>query len=289
MFQDFVNKVNSNNWEVFGIEVFHDGTIVAKHDFVPDKRHPIYSATKTITATAVGIAVKEGKFTIEAPLFEYLSDALPSDLTSQQLKQVKRITIRQLMSMSVTGFPFRPEGDNWIEYSLRCPMAYLEPSVFTYSNIPAYLVGVAVENAVGEHLIEYLKPRLFDVLEIDTPVYQNCPSGHFYGATGMQLTVNELSRIGQLYMQNGVYNGVFVLPSEWVTDATSIRQMNKEGGYGYFIWKYKNGYRISGKWGQTCLVFPKQKLMVTYLSNMKSGSGAVISAIEEDILSKYGI
>lgn len=289
MFQDFVNKVNNNKWEVYGIEVFHNGSIVDKHDFVPSKRHPIYSATKTITGTAAGIAVQEGKFSIEAPLIEYLRDELPTGLTGQQLNQIETITIRQLMSMSVTGFPFRPEGDDWIEYSLRCPMACLEPSVFAYSNISAYLVGVAIEKAVGEHLIEYLKPRFFDVLEIDDPVYQNCPSGHFYGATGMQLTVNELSRIGQLYMQNGIYNGVSVLSSEWVTAATSIQQTNKEGGYGYFIWKYKNGYRISGKWGQRCLVFPEQKLMVTYLSNMESGSGAVTGAIEEDILTEYGI
>ncbi|MGN6710313.1 serine hydrolase domain-containing protein [Anaerocolumna jejuensis] len=289
MFKDFIQKVKENTCPVYGIEIFYQGQVVDKYDFVPEKRHPIFSATKAFTSTAAGIAAEEGKFSIEAPIYDYIKDELPEDITEEQLNTLRRISIKRLLTMSVPGYPFRPEGDNWLDFSLACPVSISEPPVFHYSNIPAYLVGVAVEKAVGEHLIKYLDTRLFKPLGIENPEYMNCPSGHFYGASGMCLTVNELSRLGQLYLQNGVYGQTRILSEDWVKDATAIHQMNREGGYGYFIWKYKNGYRISGKWGKRCYVFPQQQLMITYLADVGEGPDIALLAMEQEILPGYGI
>lgn len=283
-FEQFLKTVKENRWELYGIEVFHKGEIIHKYERAEEKPHPIYSATKTITATAAGLAAGEGRFSVDASVYDYFKDEIPSFLTSAQTEKWKRITIKRLLTMSVPGFPFRPQGEDWLEFSLSCPLEDVETPAFAYSNIPAYLVGAAVEKAVGQHLISYLKPRLFGPLGIENPAYMNCPSGHFYGASGMELTVHELSKIGQLYLQNGYYDGHTVLSSAWVREATKIQQMNQEGGYGYFIWKYKDGYRISGKWGQRCFVFPERQMMITYLSHMEHGSGAVAEAMEDCLL-----
>ena len=62
-----------------------------------------------------------------------------------------------------------------------------------------------------------------------------------------------------------------------------IRQMNREGGYGYFVWKYQDGFRISGKWGQRCYIFPRRGLMVTYLAHMEEGSEQLADCMWEMI------
>ena len=102
----------------------------------------------------------------------------------------------------------------------------------------------------------------------------------------MELTVNELSRIGFVLMDEGVYQGKRIVSKEYVKEACSIQQMNREGGYGYFVWKYKDGFRISGKWGQKCYVFPDRGLMVAYLSHMEENSGQLTDCMWEYLVEK---
>ena len=282
-FQNFVDTVKQNAWELHGIEVFQRGQVVEQYHANPG-RHPIYSATKSITSLAVGMAVDDGKFDVQAPLYEYLKSEVPVYASVEQLENLKKITIQRLLTMSVKGYPFRPEGDNWLEYSLLYPLQNVEEKEFDYSNISAYLVGVAVAKALNKQLYDYLEERLFAPLEIVKPEYQNCSSGFFYGASGMYLTVRELAKIGQVCLQKGIYNGQRIVSEEYLAEATSVQQRNKEGGYGYYFWKYKDGYRISGKWGQRCHIFPDKDMMVTYLSNMEHGSEKLTKAMEEWIL-----
>lgn len=279
-FAQFIKVIKDKKWEIHGIQIAQGEKVLHCYGDVNDKRYPIYSATKTFTSTAVGIAVDEGKFSIEESIWEYLKEEVPAYAPQRQIENLKKITIERLLTMSVDGFPFRPEGENWLENALMYPLEQVDKLVFSYSNISAYLVGVALEKVLNEHLISYLTPRLFEPLEIKNPPYGNCPLGHFYGASNMELTVEELGRLGSLYLQKGCFNHQRILSETWIKQATTSHITNKEGGYGYFIWKYKNGYRISGKWGQRCFVFPEENMIITYLSNMKEGSNALTEAME---------
>ena len=188
------------------------------------------------------------------------------------------------MTMSVCGYPFRPEGESWLDFSLQIPLTDPNRREFDYSNISAYLAGVAAACALDEDLYEYLDRKLFQPLNIIAPPCGRCPDGYFYGASKMELTVNELSRIGLMLYNGGVYDGRRIISSEYVKAATSIQQMNREGGYGYFIWKYRNGFSINGKWKQKCYVLPKDKLMVTYLSHIEDDTSDLKESMEKNIL-----
>ncbi len=283
-FQGFIDTVKQNSWELYGIEVFHNNQVIEKYQEEPVKPHHIYSATKSITSLVVGMAVDDGKFDIDASIYEYLKSEVPAYVSQKQIDTLKKITVKRLLTMSVQGYPFRPQGENWLEYSLTYPIENVDEKGFDYSNIQAYLVGVAVAKALGVHLYDYFNERLFQPLGIVEPIYQNCPSGYFYGASGMQLTVSELAKIGQLCLQKGVYEGQRIVSEAYIEEATSVQQMNKEGGYGYYFWKYGDGYSISGKWGQRSFVFPEKDMVITYLSNMEHGSGLLTEAMEEYIL-----
>ena len=100
----------------------------------------------------------------------------------------------------------------------------------------------------------------------------------------MELTVHGLSQIGLLLCQRGVYNGQRILSEEYVNEATSIQQMNREGGYGYFIWKYRDGFSINGKLKQKCYVLPAQDLVITYLSHIDDDSHVLVESMEKHIL-----
>ena len=100
----------------------------------------------------------------------------------------------------------------------------------------------------------------------------------------MKLTVHDLSKIGLLLYNKGVYEGQRIVSEEYVDMATSIQQMNREGGYGYYIWKYRDGFSINGKWKQKCYVLPKRGIIVTYLSHIEDDSHDLLDSMEKNIL-----
>lgn len=281
MYQDLTEEIVRRGLQVYGIEIFEGGKVTFKCQFAPDVRYPIYSAVKSFTSTAAGLAVQEGKLSIEDGLGALLPGRYLDGLPEEVKTAVDRLPLRRLLTMSVPGFPFRPEGEDWLWWALRCGAGYDSPEVFSYSNVPAYLVGVAVAEAVGEHLIDYLMSRLFEPLGIDKPEFSNDPQGRFYGATGMKLTVHELSLLGQLYLQDGVFNGHRLLTEEWVRMATSCQITGKDGGYGYFFWVDADSFSISGKWGQKCLVYPDKGRMVTWMGDLPERSGEMLRLVRK--------
>jgi len=281
-FEKIVEDIKKNNWNVFGVEVYVDGKLLHSYGDTIDTRYPIYSATKTITSIAVGMAVDDGKLDINKSILEYLPTDVVNSMPEKQVEVYKSITTKNLLTMSVSGYPFRPEGENWLVNALNYPISL--KGEFNYSNISAYLVGVVASCAVGEDLYQYLDRNLFEPLGIIKPPFEKCPDGYFYGASMMELTVHELSKIGLLLYNNGVYEGNRILSEEYVREATKVQQMNREGGYGYFIWKYRDGYSINGKWKQKCYVLPKEKLVITYLSHIEEDIPELKESMERNIL-----
>ncbi len=287
----FVKYVQNNNLKVYGIELSKSAgdreEVIEKYNFVTESRHPIYSATKSFLSTACGLAVDDGYMDIDKSIFNYIGEYIPANTDLKVIDVYKKLTVKRFLTMSVKGYPFRPEGDDWVKSTFNIiPDAQNEPG-FDYSNIPAYLVGLALENAIKRDVYEYLDERVFEPLGIDKPKALRCPAGHFYGASGMELTVNELSRLGHIYLNNGAYNGNQIISKEWVHEATSVQIMNREGGYGYYFWKLPGGFLISGKWGQKCYAFADKGIMITFLSDERDSKvtselGKIVMSIAND-------
>ena len=283
-FQAFVNDIKTNQWNVYGVEVYNRGNLVHSYGNTLNIKYPVYSATKTVLSLAVGIAYDEGKIDLFKSILDYLPKKIINSMSKEQIATFQMITIERLLTMSVDGLPFRPEGESYLKYSLSCDIKNVKVSKFNYSNISAYLVGVALTNAIDEDLYQYLSRKLFEPLHIVEPIYTRCLDGYFYGASGMQMSVHDLSQIGVLLYNHGMYEGKRIVSEEYVKKATSIQQMNKEGGYGYFIWKYHEGVSINGKWNQRCYVLPKEELIITYLSHIENKCPELMLSMEKNIL-----
>ncbi|MBR2549846.1 MAG: serine hydrolase [Clostridiales bacterium] len=283
-FDAFVKDIRDNSWNVFGVEVYEKGQLIHSYGDTEENLHEIYSATKTVLSVAVGIASDENRFDINRSLLSYLPSDKINGLSKEQQDVWDRITIQRLLTMSVGDFPFRPEGENYLDFSLNTRFTDPDERKFNYSNISAYLVGVALSESLKTDLGAFIEERIFNPLGIEKYEYSRSPEGYFYGASGMKLTVNGLSRIGLLLYQKGTVNGQRILSEEYVNAATSIQQMNREGGYGYFIWKYRDGFSINGKLKQKCYILPGQDLVITYLSHIEDDSHALLESMEKNIL-----
>ena len=283
-FEAFTSDIIKNGWNVFGVEGYKHGKLIHEYGDTIKSKFPIYSATKTIISIATGIVCDEGKFNIEKGILEYLPAETVNQMSQKQISNFKNITIQRLLTMSVKGFPFRPQGESYLNYALSCPIEDVQSRIFNYNNIAAYLVGVALTNAIEEDLYEYLDRNLFKPLNIIDPVYKRCPEGYFYGASGMKLSVHDLSQIGILLYNGGTYEGKRIISEEYVKAATRVQQTNPQGGYGYFIWKYRDGFSISGKWKQKCYILPKENLIITYLAHIEDETHELLESMERNIL-----
>ena len=283
-FDAFVQDIESNQWQVYGAEVYLGGQLAHSFGNTRDTKYLIYSATKSILSIAVGVAWDHGKIDLQRCVLDYLPRRFVSEMTQSQRDMYRSISLHRLLCMSVAGYPFRPEGGSFLRFSLSCPLPAPENPRFEYSNIPAYLVGVALTEALQEDAWTFIERNIFKPLEIVGAEYDRCPDGYFYGASGMKLSVNDLSRVGLLLYSGGIYEGNRIVSEAYVKMASSVQQMNREGGYGYFLWKYRNGFRVSGKWGQRCLILPHENLIVTFLSHMPDGTDALLSSIEKHLL-----
>jgi CubicO group peptidase (beta-lactamase class C family) len=271
MLKELISIVHENNMQVYGIVVMQNGKKIAEHHFAPEERRNLYSVTKSITSTAVGMAIAEGYFKLEDSILTFFEQELAGGATKEHLDNLDKITVERLLTMSVVDYPFeRLTCYNWLRHILSIPLPNIDERKFRYNNFTSYLAGVIVEKSTGMSMMDYLGPRLFEPLRIPSVTCSYSPEGYYYGSTGMKLSVSELSRIGQLYLQKGYYGGKQLLPPEWVEQATKKQIENREGGYGYYFWRGDhNSFSARGKWGQICLVLPDKEAVVTVLSNLE--------------------
>lgn len=282
---NFISRIENEHWKIHGFEVYKNGELVKSYGNTTD-RFPIYSITKSLLSFAVGIAENEGLIKLNESVCKYLPEEYLNSLTEEKYNAFDQLTIERLLTMSVKGFPFRPAGDNWLKFILDLQFKP-EKIEFHYTNICAYLVSVALTEALGKSVYDYLNEKLFAPMNIKNPPYQLSPEGYFMGASGIELSVQELSRIGYMTMSEGVYNNIQLVPKSYIKKACSVQISNKEDGYGYFIWKFLNGFSLNGKWGQKCFCFPDKNLMVTVLSDLQEGSEELKAEVKKWVLENF--
>jgi len=256
------------------VMVSQNGEQIAKHNWDDDCRRNVYSASKSFTSAAVGIAQREGLLSID----EKLTDAFPEDLPAEVSENLAAATVRDLLTMQLGQSkaalmggqrPFYLEND-WVKMSLAIPFASAPGTEFVYNNVGPYLAGVLIQRRAGCDLVSYLMPRLFEPLGIRRPMWEADPMGYTFGAGGLFLNLPELHKLGLLYLQNGRWNGRQLVPEEWVAQSTTKQAENGEQGYGYLFWMGEhNSYRADGKYCQWSIVIKDKNAVISTMAECR--------------------
>lgn len=270
-----------------GVIVEQDGKEVAKHLWEAPHRRNLYSATKSFTSAAVGLALKEGLLSLD----EKLTDVFAEDLPDEVSPHLEKATVRDLLTMALgQEKPYlmgvdRPyyEDENWVRSTLAQPFVHDPGEVFMYSNSGPYLAGILVQRRCGTDLVHYMTPRLFKPIGISLPTWETDPLGNNFGAGGLFLTIEEFHTFGRLYANRGRCGDRQILTEEWVAASTGRQQDNDRFGYGYLIWRGQNDtFYISGKYGQTIVFFPDKNAFVTTTAESRQ-QPALLQAVYDHI------
>lgn len=252
------------------------GQVIAEAWWAPEsatKPHVLWSLSKSFTSTAVGMAVAEGKLSIDDPVSKFFPEEMPAEPSGN----LKAMRVKDLLTMS-TGHQeevnLRTEKE-WIKAFLNHPVPHKPGTHFKYNTPATFMQSAIVRKVTGQTVLDYLKPRLFEPLGIAPPQWDTSPDGNSIGGYGLYLCTEDIAKFGQLYLQKGKWNGKQLLSADWIDQATSKQVSNGsdptrdwDQGYGFQFWRCRHGaYRGDGKDGQFCVVMPKQDAVVVITAN----------------------
>lgn len=277
------------------------GTVVAEGwwtPYAPEDRHMLYSLSKSFTSTAVGMAIAEGKLSLDDTVLSFFPDDAPAE-PSEFLQAMR---VRDLLTMStghheadIQEFSFTATDEPLTKKFLAMPVAHKPGTHFVYNTPATYMCSAIVQKVTGEKVLDYLRPRLFEPLGIENPTWGESPQGVTLGGFGLSVRTEDIAKFGQLYLQKGRWQDRQLLPASWVEAATSRQVSNGsnpesdwEQGYGYQFWRCRHGfYRADGAFGQYVIVMPQYDAVLAITSGVRDMQ-AVMSLAWEHLLPAMG-
>lgn len=247
--------------------------------YAAEHPHQLFSLSKSFTSTAVGLAVAEGRLTVEDPVLSFFEDKAPKrssrNLTAMRVKHL--LTMNTGHDMDTLDPMVTRRGGDWARAFLSLPVAHRPGTHFLYNTGATYMLSAIVQRLTGMTLLDYLTPRLFEPLGIVGATWESCPQGVNTGGFGLSVRTEDIACLGQLYLQKGFWQGQCLLPVEWVDAASQPHSDNSsqptpdwQQGYGYQFWRCRHGaYRGDGAFGQFCIIMPEQDAVLVITSGVR--------------------
>ena len=247
-----------------------------------DKVHHLASTTKSVTSTLVGIAIDQG-FINKAtdPIYHYLPE-----YTSFFDDDKKQIKICDMLTMT-PGFEWRQFGvsddkndgmqmwhtENVIKFVLEKPLEAAPGKKYNYTNGVPTVTGAIIKNAVEMEVASFAEQYLFQPLGISNYVWTSYPDGSVETDGGLALRSRDLAKLGELFLNNGLWNDKRIVSEQWVRESTKERfkfgKFNR-WGYGYHWMQAESrigdrvlhSYFVPGDGNQIVAVFPEARMVI---------------------------
>lgn len=261
--------IAEHNYNAFALCEWHDGKFTSVRPRPTMAALNAYSVSKTFTATAVGMLITRGQLGLNDAIVDYLGRYLPENYD----RKLESVEIRHLLTHTMghaQGYLFEEDRaahntDDWATFALSVPLAYAAGEKMVYSNVHHYLLSLIVEETVGKTMGDFLRDELLRPLRFTDYALGTCPLGHTFGASSMFFTCEDLAKLGVLYLNGGVYDGVRYLSKDYVRQASTPQ--TPDGQYGFSVWMNDgNAYRADGKYGQLILIAPEQNTVLAMQS-----------------------
>ncbi len=296
----FIERAEREIHELHSFMLVRHGKVAAEGwwaPYGPQKPHMLFSLSKSFTSSAIGLAVAEGRLSVDDPVLAFFPEEVPAKVS----KNLAAMRVRDLLTMTTghakdaTRRTTAQKEGNWVKGFLALPVRYRPGTHFVYNSTATYMLSAIIQKLTGVTLLEYLTPRLFEPLGIEDPTWETCPRGVNTGGWGLKIRTEDIACFGQMYLENGVWRGRQILPPDWIAQATARQVPNGDQpdsdwaqGYGYQFWRCRhNIYRGDGAFGQYCIVMPDQDAVLAITSGL-GNMQEVLNVVWEELLPAMG-
>ncbi|MFL9881292.1 serine hydrolase [Herbaspirillum rhizosphaerae] len=306
--KNFVFKSNGKNFDLYdyvslnrvgGLLVLKDGKIVFENYQLGNSektRWMSMSVVKSITATLIGAAIKDGHIkSIDDPIVNYLPELKGSAYDGVSVKNLLQMASgvrwdetyvnpksdrRQMLEVQTTQKPGAV-----LKLMSKLPRAAAPGTRWNYSTGETQVAGALVRAAVGKPVAQYLNERIWGKfgMESDATWWLESPDGLEVGGSGLSATLRDYGRFGLFLLGGGKAGGEQILPDNWVKDAGSPKMVDgKLVNYGYMLWPIpeaagtinEGAFEARGIFGQHIYMNPKENVVIVVWGALPKPTGS---------------
>ncbi|MEG1206988.1 MAG: serine hydrolase [Angelakisella sp.] len=305
-------KINDDYSNIAGIVVLKDGEKLYEgyfHKCTADSHIHVYSVTKGIVSILIGIAIDKGFI---GSVNQKVLDFFPDYVVKKREKTIQNITLKDMLTMTAPyKYRLAPyikyfTADDWVNFSLDLLGGKGQIGAFRYAGLigPDILSGILIK-VTGQSVLDFAAENLFLPLgitvESNVIFHTKEEQFAFNKATnisgwvadavgvnsagwGLTLTPDDMARIGQLYLNGGVWKGEQIVSTAWINESTMehSRWEEEDLPYGYLWWvEGEIGYYAMGDGGNVIYVNKNKKMVVSVASLFKPNVTDRIDFIKE--------
>ena len=286
---EMVQFINESDSPYHGLVVTRNGHIVTEQYWgyrTENSSHHIFSCTKSVTGTLIGIAIKEGFLD---NVSQHVLDFFP-ELTIANPHPLKdTMTIEHLLTMT-HGLDWNEwnssytDSDNMynqmfvysddpVQFFLDLPIVHTPGEQWVYTTGASHMLSAIVQRATGMTSREFAEEYLFGPLDADIALW-NTVDGVNNGGTQLFITPRTFAKLGLLYLNNGTWDGHQILTEEYVIAATTSHATppwpDTTYGYQWFIDDAYESFMALGSEGQNLFVTPKDNTVTVLTAGIRT-------------------
>ncbi|WP_182077136.1 serine hydrolase [Deefgea sp. CFH1-16] len=277
-----LKEIQKSGTPIDSILIMRNGYVVLDsyfYPYQPNTLHDLRSVTKSVTSTMLGISIEQGKLkSLDQPMRPFFAEQLKGDIDPRKAA----ITLGNLVDMhsgiAWYEIPYNSQSSiyqmvnsaDWNQYVLQQAMDDEPGRTFNYNGGNMNLLSAVIEKAWNMPMQEVAALQLFKPLGIQNFYWQKDPSGHTIGEANLALAPHDLAKLGQFWLQDGVWQGQRLLPAGWIKNLFEDTRSAQSAGYrrGFWVDLSQKHVQALGRHGQFVLVDPAQQLVIVMTSKI---------------------
>ncbi len=283
---NFLQRIDSERICMHGFLLVRRNNIAAEGYWTPwsaERKHRMYSVSKSFVALAVGMMIDEGRLTLDDRVADYFPDKLPDKLHPW----LAASTVRDLLTMSTahSSTSYTRDDPDWVWTFFNRTPSHPPGTIFSYDTAATVVLTATVERLADMPFLDYMRPRFLDRIGFSPDAWcVRTPEGGSWGGSGVICTLRDLARVALACMNGGMWGEERVLPEEYLrvrSRRKSTMVIGGNSGYGYQIWReQENGFSFRGMGSQYAICFPDRKFLFVCIADTQGApAGSAIPAV----------
>ncbi|MEX5633444.1 serine hydrolase domain-containing protein [Parafrankia sp. FMc2] len=200
----------------------------------------VYSVTKSLTSTLVGIAQDDGDLSLD--------DSASTWVAPWKGTPAEAVTVRDLVSNDSgrrwsVGIDYDEliRAEDKTAFAVGLPQDRRPGEVWAYNNSAVQTLEEVLRGSTGQEVIDFARERVFAPIGMNDSTMTTDAAGNTLAFMGLQSTCRDLARFGYLMLRDGDWAGDQIVSSDWVTAATGPSSTEMNAAYGYLWWLNHEG------------------------------------------------